>query len=184
MREVCACPFLKKTYKNQELYAQARFFITFNTISITGYQKMITRNTISILSFGSLFSGPVFFTAACGSICGPSVCLEYARCMRGVCATCKDPSWRPREASSPITKRIIQPNTNHSKDVQERSQTNYVFYHKYYAPSMRVNIKNTMRHCCLVASADKMTMRNSVGFFFVCATAARTIPLIDKRSGQ
>ena len=81
----------------------------------------------------ALFSRPVFFTADCGSLCGPSVCLEYARCMRGVCATSKDPSWRPREALIAVL---------HPKDVQERSQANYVFYHKYYAPSMRVNIKN------------------------------------------
>ena len=29
--------------------------------------------------FGPLFSKTVFFTAACGSICGPSVCAKYAR---------------------------------------------------------------------------------------------------------
>ena len=125
MREVCACPFLRKPIKTKELYAHARLFITIDTTSITGYQKMITRNTISRLSFGSLFSGPVFFTAACGSICGPSVCLEYARCMRGVCAACKDHSIHscptPERRSGALTSQLrILPQVNIKK--------------KYYAP--------------------------------------------------
>ena len=43
--------------------------------------------------------------------------------------------------------------------------------------------RENKRHCCLETSAKKWSCATRV-LFFVCATAARTIPTTDQRSGQ